>query len=43
MLYSREIESIAEYDVVVVGAGASGICAAISAAELGVRVAVIAN
>ena len=41
MIYAKEIESIAEYDVVIVGAGASGICAALSAEALGVRVALV--
>lgn len=41
MIYSKEITRIAEYDVVVVGGGASGICAAISAAREAVSVAII--
>lgn len=40
-MYTKEIKNIADYDVVVVGAGASGLCAAISAAELGASVALI--
>lgn len=40
-MYCKEIKNIASYDVVVVGAGASGICAAISAAQLGVSVAMV--
>ena len=30
MLYSKEIDSIGDYDAVVVGGGASGVCAAVS-------------
>ena len=41
MLYSKEINSIGEYDAVIVGGGASGVCAAVSAAMMGARVAIV--
>lgn len=41
MIYSKNIDRIATYDVVVVGGGASGIAAAISAAQMGARVAIV--
>lgn len=39
--YNKEIPVSAEYDVIVAGSGPSGICAAVSAARLGKKVAVI--
>lgn len=39
--YNKEIPISAEYDVIVAGSGPSGICAAVSAARLGKKVAVI--
>lgn len=39
--YSKEIPISAEYDVIVAGSGPSGICAAVSAARLGKKTAII--
>ncbi len=39
--YQKSIEVAAQYDVVVVGSGPAGICAAVSAARLGARTALI--
>lgn len=39
--YKKEIETIEEVDVLVVGGGPAGICAAVSAARLGVKVLLI--
>ena len=41
MLYTKELQCTDEYDVVIVGGGASGIAAAVSASELGSRVLII--
>ena len=41
MLYTKNLQCVGEYDVVVAGGGASGIAAAISASELGARVLII--
>ena len=41
MIYNKKIDRIAEYDVMIVGGGASGIAAAISAAQMGARVAIV--
>ena len=40
---SREIELIGNYDICVVGGGCTGVLAAVSAARLGARVAIIEN
>ncbi len=39
--YFKELEISAKYDVVVVGSGPSGICAAVAAARLGMKTAII--
>ena len=39
--YTKELETIAKYDVTVVGSGPAGICAAVAAARRGSKVAII--
>ena len=39
--YEKEIDIHAEYDVLVAGAGPTGICAAVAAARQGAKVALI--
>ena len=41
ILYTKELDTIAKYDVTVVGSGPSGICAAVAAARRGLKVAII--
>ena len=41
ILYAKELEVIADYDVTVVGSGPAGICAAVAAARRGLKVAII--
>ena len=37
MFYSREIETIGEYDIIVAGGGPAGIGAAVAAADMGMK------
>ena len=41
MYYSKEIETIGKYDIIVSGGGPGGICAAVAAADMGMKVLVI--
>lgn len=41
MIYSKEIETIADYDIIVAGGGPSGIGAAIAAADMGMKVLIV--
>lgn len=41
MFYSREIETIGEYDIIVAGGGPAGIGAAVAAADMGMKVLII--
>ena len=41
MLYTKNIEKLEHFDVVVVGGGSAGFCAAVAAARLGKRTAII--
>ncbi|MBQ2417409.1 MAG: FAD-dependent oxidoreductase, partial [Alistipes sp.] len=39
--YTKQLEVVAEYDVIVAGSGPAGICAAVAAAREGAKVALI--
>ena len=39
--YTKELETIAKYDVTVVGSGPAGVCAAVAAARKGAKVAIV--
>lgn len=40
-MYSKEIERIGEFDVVIAGGGPAGICAGVSASQLGAKVLIV--
>lgn len=41
MLYTKQIEQNEHYDIVVIGGGVAGFCAAVAAGRMGKRVALI--
>ena len=39
--FSKELESYGDYDVVVIGGGPAGVCAAVSAARKGMKTVIV--